>query len=112
MFMLMMEHISCPLYSHLVEHNKFPNNYFSMNNSDLVHKYRFQKYIEDKNLFGSDSCRRKVFGDILLDTGCYFSKYFRNQFIQCCDFQIFIQGCISCFVALEGVYLHAEIVDS
>lgn len=55
MFMLMMEHISCPLYSHLVEHNKFPNNYFSMNNSDLVHKYRFQKYIEDKNLFGSDS---------------------------------------------------------
>lgn len=26
-----------------------------MNNTDLVHKYRFQKYIEDKNLFGSDS---------------------------------------------------------
>lgn len=48
MFMLIMEHISCPLYSHLVEHNKFPNNYFSMNNADLVHKYRFQKYIEDK----------------------------------------------------------------
>lgn len=55
MFMLIMDHISCPLNSHLVEHNKFPNNYFSMNNTDLVHKYKFQKYIEDKNLFGSDS---------------------------------------------------------
>ena len=55
-----------PLYSHLVEHNKFPNNYFLMNNTDLVHKYTFQKYIEGENVFGSDS----------LITGRYWMIYY------------------------------------
>lgn len=82
-----------------------------MNNTDLVYKYRFQKYFEDENFLDSDSHYRKVFNDILLDTGCCFSKYFRNLF-SAVILIFFIQDGISCAVALKGVYLPAETVYS
>lgn len=63
-----------------------------MNNTDLVHKYRFQKYIEDENFFHSHS----------LITGRYWVIYYWilaavlvNISEMCYYFYIFIQGCIS-----------------
>ena len=94
----------------LVQQSKFPNNQFSMNNTDLDQKYRFQNRLEIKSSLVQSLLQEGI--PIFLDTGYCFSKYFGNQFIQCYDFYICIHSCISYFIAFKGVYLNAEIVHS